>query len=237
MTSISKTTLALLGAFSLTGCIISIDGGWDPAHAYGYTPASERGPRRDGDGIAAEESRHLGRFDVVQVTGFFDVEVAVGSASEVILSGDSNLLQYVRTEVRDGSLELSMEPGRYDFEEPLRVQVLMPDLRALTISGSGDVSVGGVDREAVSFTITGSGDLEVEGRVDSATIVCSGSGEADLGELNARQVAVVVSGSSSVIVDATDRLDVSMSGSGRVRYIGKPQIAASISGSGDVEPR
>jgi Putative auto-transporter adhesin, head GIN domain len=234
--------LALLGALPLTGCIINIGGDWDPAdwegqnsYAYGYQ--ADRGPLVRGDGERSTEARSLDAFDAVKVAGWIDVEIHVGQEQSVQVHGDSNLLGIVQAEVRGGSLELRTDRGRYRPKQRLWVEVNVPDLRAATVSGSSDLTVEGLDRGAFALAISGSGDARVSGRVNSVTVDCSGSGDADLSDLSAHQAAVVVSGSSGVLVDASDRLDVSISGSGEVRYQGQPQVAASVSGSGDVLPR
>jgi hypothetical protein len=45
---------------------------------------------------------------------------------------------------------------------------------------------------------------------------------------------VRVSGSGEAVVNVADELDVDVSGSGGVQYIGDPTVAESISGSGDI---
>lgn len=229
---------ALIAAGALASCIIHIDGGdWD-GHRDGVHHVSHGdGPVRRGSGELATEERDLDGFDAVQVTGIFDVEVRVGAEHRVVLRGDDNLLEYVTTEVRGGALELGMERGRYELDEPLRAEVHLPELRALATTGSGDARVHGVDRAELALSITGSGDVEVAGRVESVTLNCSGSGEADLTGLEARRATVTISGSSDVELSVEERLEVSISGSGTVRYGGKPAVSISISGSGDVGPR
>ena len=233
-----RTTLLPLAALALcSACIIHIDGdGWDTGSAFDYGDY-DNGPHLRGNGVAASQERSTAEFDAVQILGAFDVEVEVGGPQRVEVFGDDNLLDHVITEVRGGSLEVSMERGNYSTKRDLVVRVTVPDLRAAALSGSGDLSVVGVEREAVAFSITGSGTLRASGSAHSVTVDCSGSGDAKLASLAVQEAAVVVNGSATVLINAAKRLDVSMSGSGDVRYSGHPVVTASISGSGDVKPR
>lgn len=233
-----RTTLFPLVVLALCpACIIHIDGdGWDTGSAFDYGD-HDRGPRLRGNGVAARQERSTAEFDAVQISGSFDVEVEVGGPQRVEVFGDANLLEHVLTEVRGGSLEVGMERGSYSTKRDLLVRITIPDLRAAALHGSGDLSVVGVERDALAFSITGSGSLRASGAAHSVTVDCSGSGDAKLGSLAVQEAAVVVSGSSDVQINSAKRLDVSMSGSGDVRYSGHPVVTASISGSGDVKPR
>ena len=100
--------LALLPA----GCIIVVGDrhGWSPDTLVGS---------------GVRETRHLDveSFTGVEVAGGIDLDVRVGSATEVRISGDDNLLPYVRTEVEDGVLRIELEDGSYRPDEDLQATV------------------------------------------------------------------------------------------------------------------
>ena len=64
----------------------------------------------------------------------------------------------------------------------------------------------------------------------------SGSGDLRLFDLRAREVHVSIAGSGDAKVNASERLDATVAGSGDVRYRGNPkEVAQSVNGSGSVE--
>ena len=65
----------------------------------------------------------------------------------------------------------------------------------------------------------------------------SGSGAFEGEALESATGTVSVSGSGNAVVNVNDDLDVKVSVSGNVKYLGDPSVTASISGSGDVSKR
>ena len=53
----------------------------------------------------------------------------------------------------------------------------------------------------------------------------------------AKQATVHSSGVGSAVVNASDKLDATVSGVGSVEYLGSPQVQQSVSGVGSVKPR
>jgi hypothetical protein len=190
-----------------------------------------------GSGIEAEQVREVGSFERVHVSGSANVVVRVGGEPGLTLRGDDNLLEYVVTEVRGDTLWIGMESGSYSFHTGLDVEVSVPELSGLSLAGSSEASVSGLQGSEFSASISGSGVVRASGHVDRLESRVSGSGDMDFSEVQARQVRVAISGSADVIVQASESLDVSISGSGDVRYVGQPQVSKSISGSGSVSRR
>ena len=57
----------------------------------------------------------------------------------------------------------------------------------------------------------------------------------DAARLNARTARIEISGSGSATVNASDRVDVHVSGSGSVRYLGNPSsVNQHVRGSGSI---
>jgi hypothetical protein len=68
-------------------------------------------------------------------------------------------------------------------------------------------------------------------------LTLSGAGNLDGAQLKARQATVDSSGVGAAVVNASDRLDVTLSGVGNVEYIGSPQVQQNVSGIGKVSQR
>jgi hypothetical protein len=81
---------------------------------------------------------------------------------------------------------------------------------------------------------TGAATVVASGQSKSLTIGSTGAGKIDAHDLRASTAAVKVTGAAGVDVYATDELDVTVSGAGRVIYSGNPKITKKVSGAGQV---
>ncbi len=190
-----------------------------------------------GSGVAATEGRDVPEFARVKVVGSTDVSVVVGDEQTVHVSADDNLLPVIKTEVIDGELVVSSDES-YFTSIGVTVNVTVTALEGVSVTGSGDVVVVGVDAEAFDVRITGSGDVQVSGKAEQLTVTVAGSGDAALFGLISREAVVTVDGSGDVEVHATWSFDGEVRGSGDITYAGNPPtVGESTSGSGDIEPR
>jgi hypothetical protein len=197
---------------------------------------SASGSGVQGSGVAASQARPVRPFHAVDLAGSNVVVVRVGAPQAVVVRGDDNLLELVTTEVRDGSLLIGSR-GSFSSEQPLRVDVSVPSLDVVALSGSGVVTVEGVDSRKLVARLPGSGVLTVRGTAKRLDAALAGSGRLLLGELVAQDVNAVVSGSGELEVHATQRLDATVSGSGVITYRGDPTaVAQRITGSGAIFP-
>jgi hypothetical protein len=198
----------------------------------GSTPSSNGVP---GSGVAATQTRSLAAFKNVELAGSNAVTIRVGGKQSVVVQADDNLLRRVTTDVRAGSLVIGNTPGSFTARRPMRVEVSMPSLSELRLSGSGIISASGIKTSSLTVMLSGSGVLRASGSAMRVDVTLAGSGDAQLNELVARHVHAVVSGSGRILVTATKSLDASVPGRGAIVYGGNPpQVNTSIAGSGAV---
>lgn len=207
-----------------------------------------------GSGNVVEEERQVSGFTGVALGGIGDLTIEVGEEETLRIEAEDNLLGYIETEVRDGTLRIqsrdkvNLKPKRsirfYVTVKELDTIVLsglgdieVPDLEtsrfAVRISGMGDVKAGELNADRLDGIISGMGDLEIAGgQVEAQNIIISGVGEYRAGDVRSDAVEITTSGVGSATVWATETLDVLISGSGSVNYYGTPRIDFSRSGSG-----
>lgn len=213
--------LSLAVASLLAGCLIE-------------TGASCSFMGISGSGTLKTESRSVPAFKRIGVNGSADVTAKIGAPATVEVTADDNLLQYVTTEVRDGTLVIAMKSGSYHFSKGLKVAVTMPELEKVSIAGSSDVDVSGLAGASFAADIAGSGNLHATGRVEKLDASIAGSGDLKLADLESRDAKVHIAGSGGARVHATEALEVKIAGSGDVVYRGDPKLTRSIAGSGSV---
>lgn len=216
--------------------------------------------RVEGSGEVSTDRRDLGAFDAVALSSSFRVVVRQGSADKVEIRTDTNLLPYVETRVVEGSkgrtLEITSKRGFHLSSNSTPIITLdMRQLRAVSISGSGevrveamkttgpvdasiagsgDIRINGLEAERVGLRVSGSGDIVASGKAGNLTVSVTGSGDVKARDLAVDDAKVSIAGSGDVTVQARKRLDVSIAGSGDVGYVGSPEISMSNAGSGSV---
>jgi len=230
--ALASTSLVLLPA----ACILVVDGDGGSLH-HAFHAHDSRENAIQGSGVAKTEARPVADFHRIVVESSANLSIEVGGATSLSVTGDDNLVGFVTTEVRDGSLVVGMKSGSYSNRLDLRVSITTPALDGLSIRGSSDVAAFGLKGESFAVEILGSGDVRATGKVEHLDAAIAGSGDLHLDGLEAREAKVSVSGSGDVDVWASETLVASVSGSGDVTYRGEPKVTKSVAGSGSVAKR
>nr|WP_299383548.1 head GIN domain-containing protein [Allomuricauda sp.] len=217
------------------------------------------GKKIKGNGDVVTIERSVGEYDAVALAGWFDVELVAGNEGEITLKGESNLLEHIKTEVKNGKLIIKQEKGvnlrPSNWNSGILVTVPIEDIDSVSLSGSGDVvgrttikandfhagmSGSGdvsltVEAQSVNASLSGSGDINLEGKTTDLSVQVSGSGDVRAYGLEAEFVTAQVSGSADIKVTAKQSIDARVSGSGDISYRGNPsKIKSKSSGSGDI---
>jgi Putative auto-transporter adhesin, head GIN domain len=196
--------------------------------------AGSSGITVQGSGVAATQTRTVARFSRLDLAGSSKVTVVVGGRQSVVVHADSNLLGRVTTRVAGGTLLIGTT-GSFTTRTPMSVDITVPVLAAVTLSGSGQLSVTGISTPVLTVSLPGSGSLDASGTTTRLDVTLDGSGQAQLRELTARDVHAVIAGSGLILVTATASLDASVPGSGAIVYGGNPpRVTSSVTGSGAV---
>lgn len=209
-----------------------------------------------GSGKVVNETRNVGTFDKVGVSGSFDVFLVKGNEGKIDLKIEDNLSRYLVTEVSDGKLKIKWKKGtNVNTRKNVVITVYFNDINGVGLSGSGDIvgkdlikasdfsvavsGSGDVDLEVESNTlkasVSGSGDLVLKGKVNMFSASVAGSGDISAYELSAEKADLKVSGSGGVNLTAHHEIKARVAGSGDVKYKGNPKITdVKVSGSGNI---
>ncbi len=227
--------------------------------AFTVSCTAQWGKRIKGNGNTITTDRSVGDYDAVALSGWFDVDLVDGKEGTITLEGESNLLDYVITEVKDGKLVIKTKKGvnlkPSSWDDGIRITVPIESIDALALSGSGDIvskttiktntfktAMSGsgditvdVDASSVEARMSGSGDIRLSGSTTDFEATISGSGDIKAYDLEADNVDATVSGSADIKVTANKMLKARVSGSGDINYRGNPEkVDTKASGSGDI---
>ena len=188
-----------------------------------------------GSGVPTTQARKVAEFDSIELAGSNNVTVQVGAKQSVVVHADDNLLARVTTEVQGGHLVIGNTNGSFTTRSPMSVEITVPTLTAVTLSGSGNIAATGIDTSSLTVSLPGSGVIQASGTAARLVVSVDGSGEAQLAQLVAHDVQADVNGSGEILVTATESLDASVPGSGTILYSGDPaHVTTSVTGSGAV---
>ncbi|TCZ70576.1 head GIN domain-containing protein [Flaviaesturariibacter aridisoli] len=210
----------------------------------------------NGNGVRSTQSRSVGSFDRVEITGSVDVELAQAAAPGVRVETDENLQEYVETEVDGNTLHIRTRSGVNLREHAgLKVFVSAASFREVEVTGSGNVAgAGKLSGDKMQLRVTGSGNARLDVDVPQMEVEVTGSGTVLLsgttrvfrsethgsGTIKAfgllsEETRVEVSGSGDAEVFASKKLEVEVSGSGDVAYKGTAAVVhQEVHGSGSV---
>ena len=96
------------------------------------------------------------RSPAVDLAGSSVLTVRVGSQQAVVVHADDNLIDLVTTDVEGGTLVVGTS-GNFTTQSPMTVDVTVPTLETVVLSGSGVVTVEGVTAARLAVRAPGSG--------------------------------------------------------------------------------
>jgi hypothetical protein len=188
-------------------------------------------------GVPAMAVRKVAPFRRVELQGGNVVRIRVGRPQAVVVHADRGLLGRVTTVVRAGTLVIGNVPGSMSSESPMNVEISVPRVSALLLTGSGSISARGIRAPTLTVEVSGSGVVQAAGSAARLGVSVSGSGDAMVGEVLSRDVTATLGGSGTIVLTATKSLKAWVLGSGSIIYAGNPAVVdASVPGSGVVVP-
>ncbi len=211
----------------------------------------------NGSGYYVTQKRTVSNFDEVSTSGDFTVLLVEDSISRIELYSEDNILPEIETEVSGNELKIYFDKFKYCYDHSgVTITIYNPSFKGIHLSGSGkissydtltggnlDVNLSGsgkmdliVSNTNLTSKISGSGSIDLQGETSHAVHTISGSGYLNGYNLISAEASATISGSVICRVNVVNKLNVTISGSGNVYYIGNPQITTNISGSGQVKP-
>jgi len=157
-----------------------------------------------GSETTVTETRDVGAFDSIEVSGGIDVRLTVdpGAETSVAVVFDDNLLDHIVTDVDGSKLEVHADGSFNIFGSGRFVEVVTPTLVEVSASGGSD--------------LTGVGEVE------TLAINASGGADVDLTDLIVATANVEASGGANVTVEITEQIQGEVSGGADLTILGEP---------------
>jgi hypothetical protein len=223
------------------------------AASLGLLPSCRLGCVR-GSGHQVTESHKIGNFTKLEIDGAFRVNLKQDSSGTASITGDDNLLKYIRSE-NDGdklviesrknfcssgemvinigikTLERLEGSGAVEFVSDGKLNTKDLDIR---LSGASKVDL---DLTAANVTTHGSGATEImlKGQATSHKVDLTGSGKVSALDFVVGSYDISTTGASHCDINVLNSLNVSTTGSSDIRYRGNPtNVTTSKTGASSV---
>lgn len=221
-TRIATAVSILAAGILLGGCAIIVAPGADGGDGNYTVRTPFSGDTVDGNGAFTRDQRNVATVTGLDVNGTITVDVRVGPAASLVVEADSNLLPFIRTDVRGDRLVVEKERS-FHTNNPVRVIYTVPRLTDVHHDGSGRLSLQDLNGGPLSLAQRGSGSVLLTGRVSSLDAQLNGSGSIDAATLQATSANLAVNGSGRLVVGRVDgeRVNANLNGSGQLRVAGR----------------
>ena len=187
----------------------------------------------------------------ITLAGPTRLRVVEGDTWRISPSGAGS--ETIRFILRNGQLSILPPTHAADSGGGPELELALPLVRALAVSGSGSIetetlapeanlSIFGSGRikahdvrcEKLTTVIAGSGFAEAQGKVERLKINVTGSGAAKMRGLTAQNVKVVLAGSGKAVISSDGEVSAKLMGSGDVTVHGSPRCSVRGMGSGHI---
>jgi hypothetical protein len=225
----------------------------------GIAPGNGKTVRGSGDVV--EETRAVSGVTGVNLATIGHLTIEVGDTESLRIEAQDNLMEYIETEVHNGSLRIGTQ-DRVNLRStrPINYYLTVTGLDTIVISSVGDVEAPDLEAERFSITIASTGNLEMgDLEADTLTVNISSSGDVTMGVLNAdtlevgirstgdldiaggqvktQEVTISSSGKYTAQDLASDEAEVRLNSTGSATIWVRDRLKASLSSSGDLRYR
>ena len=170
------------------------------------------------------ETYNLSGFEEISVSGAYDLDVTVGEAFSITVSGHAEEMENLKVEVKNGELHLGkVKNKRMKNTNGVQAKITMPRLSAMSVAGVAEGTVTGIDAEDFELDIAGVGELRLSGTCQHLEADIAGVGEIKARDFKCEDVHVSLAGVGEAEVYASKSVDVSAMGVGEVNVWGKPE--------------
>ena len=188
-----------------------------------------------GSGNLVTRQENFTGFTAVSLSSGFRFTITHSGSYSVTVTTDDNLVSYLQVSQLGNTLSLGLVPGHGYASASLMVEITMPDLSRLDISGGTTGTVTGFN-STHSFTVAASGGstATVGGSASNLSVEASGGSRLDLSGFHVTSANVDLSGGSWTTINIDGRLDASISGGSQLYYVGNPTMGSINSSGGSI---
>lgn len=196
-------------------------------------------------------------FDQINMGSAFVIHIKKGDTYKVVVSGDKDDIEDLEVDNNSRTLEIGFD-GNFsiDRHEAVYIDITMPDLRVVQLSGASHTRIEGFDgHKPMDVVASGAARVDIDAQVSDMNVDISGASQIQLkgqaeklhGELSGASVLnafeaktqtvdIEASGASTARVNAIRSIKADASGASSIHYTGDPSsVIKEASGGGSVD--
>ena len=192
-----------------------------------------------GSGQVVTQNQQFSDFTSVRVSNGFAFVITHSNSFSVKTITDDNLQNYIRVSKSGNTLSVGLKPGYSVTTSILRVEISMPILSRLELSGGTNGNATGfVSTNNFAIDASGGSVVQIQGQANDLTINASGGSQLTLSDFAVKNANVNLSGGTQTEIKPTGRIDATLSGGSHLFYSGNPTLGnINVSGGSTVEKR
>jgi len=205
--------------------------------------ATSSGQRVTGSGHIVTSERSVEPFKSIQVSHGWDLILHQGNGHHMVIEADENVMDLLRTEVRNGVLRIYFDDGVQIRKSGKKlIHLTFEELKSIEASGGSDVRSEDVLRTGdLKLSLSGGSDLEMNDLyAEELSMQLSGGSDTKIDFGACQELTVQASGGSDMNLSDLDMeyCDLQLSGGSDARLQGKVVHAKIIaSGGSDISAR
>lgn len=211
---------------------------------------------KTGSGNISIENRNAKNFTGVNIGGPFEAFIQNGPDYKVRVEADDNIIDDIRTEVKNGKLKVYFDDKVNLRDATMKVYVEAPSIEYLSASAAADVETAGmlkadrrisfhsssgaklnasVDAPEVEAEASSGSHLTLKGTTRNIDTQASSGAELDADELLSENAKAQASSGASIDLHASVRLNAQASSGASVDYRGKATVSSQASSGGSIK--
>lgn len=166
--------------------------------------------------VKKDDSRQVGDFTKIHVATGIDGFVKIGNENKVVLEADDNVLELIKTEVKNGELKVWLDKNVKKTTK-LVAHITVKQIEGLKASSGADLEVEGtIKGDKLSAKVSSGADMVFSADVNEFDGISSSGADMEIGKLVAKKANIKTSSGSDIEVGdgEVEDLNVNSSSSG-----------------------
>ena len=192
-----------------------------------------------GSGHIVTQNQPFSDFTAVSISSGFQFVITQSNSFSVKTTTDENIQNYIQISKLGNTLSVGIKPGYGVTTSTLKVEVSMPSLSRLELSGGAHGSASGfVSTNNFEIDASGGSQVQMQGQANDLTLNASGGSQLHLSNFTVRNANADLSGGSQAEIDPSGRIDGNLSGGSHLFYSGNPTLGnINVSGGANIARR
>ena len=202
-----------------------------------------------------KETRQVAAFSRIHAESAFEIDYTSGNSTSLIVEAPDDLMGKIKTEVNNGTLEISLKGETNNINSSLKIHLQSPALEAANLEGACQLDLlsalngtdfhldlsgassfrGTIYMKTVFINMEGASTADIGGTTNRFTVEVDGASTLNADKFSAAIADVKAEGASNATIQADSSLDANANGASTISYRGNPvMLNRNTDGAGNI---